>query len=404
MRLHLLAAIVPFAAIPLLAAPRALAGAGGGVAPVEDARHADPIRESFVQPSEKAQALDRRLTRYADLGFSGVVFVAKDGLVVLHKGYGVADRSTGKANDARTPFPIGPMGRIFTAAAILRLQMEGRIETSDPVAKYIPDFREDPARPATTVHDLLAGDEAGTARFPEIIEKASGEPFERCLAERLFAPARMRDSWFLGGPPASSVSIARGYTGPDATLRRLVRAPAFQILLPAIARGVRERAARLVPVPPPLGAAPAVQPGPGAGMITTAGDLFLWDLALMGETILSANARTQIFNPIDNTVSYGWKLERTPRGTPRMAATGDLPGYESGYWVYPSDNLVVIVLINNDMGWRDAIRQAAESESLGRDYTLLYIFGGLVLLYLVMQGALRRRVPYRKGRHPRIYP
>src|SRR5688572_25142322 len=39
-----------------------------------------------------AERLDRHLTRAARFGFAGALLVAKDGEVILHKGYGLADR------------------------------------------------------------------------------------------------------------------------------------------------------------------------------------------------------------------------------------------------------------------------------------------------------------------------
>ncbi len=350
------------------------------------------------------ETLDRKLEAFASLGFSGVVFVAKDGLVILHKGYGLADRSERVPMTTRTPFPIGPMTRIFTAAAILRLQMEGKIDTKDPVAEYDPAFRDPGGNARTTVHDLLAGSGAGKGAaadpLPDLIEKVSGETFEECLSRMVFEPARMRTSGFEDHPPPGAAPIARGHSGPDAALRRLVRIPGFRAILPAIAERIRARAAALVPVPLPSAAALRLD----EGMVTTSGDLFLWNLALTGDTFFSPEARTQIFNPIDNSASYGWRFSRTDRGTPRMAAGADPPGYEIGMWVYPSDNLFVAVLVNNDMGWREGVRATVESSVLGRSYAILYILGGLILLYLLIQGAMRRRVPYRKGRHPRIYP
>jgi CubicO group peptidase (beta-lactamase class C family) len=389
----------PTALLPIL-----LACARGAVA--EPADHpTDPIRDSFVQQSQPAEALDRSIGHLASLGFSGVVFVAKDGLVVLHKAYGLADRSERVPIATRSAFPIGSMTRIFAAAAILRLQMEGKVDTRDPVSKYDPDFHAPPGNEKTTVHDLLAGTGAGNKAegvepLSELIEKASGQSFEDCLAQTVFGPARMRGTWFTDHRPVHTVPVPHGYAPPDPTLRRAVRIPGFRAILPLIAGRLRAHAAGLTNAG--LGAVGDIRVE--QQIFTTAGDLFLWSQALMSDTFFSPDARTQIFNPIDNTVSYGWKLSRTDRGTTRLAATGDLPGYESGMWIYPSDNLVVIVLANNDMGWREAVRAAVESSVLGRSYTILYALGGLVLLFLLLQGAMRRRVPYRKGRHPRIYP
>ena len=42
--------------------------------------------------AEVGRNLDEYLTRLADLGFSGAVLVSTDGVIVLSKGYGLANR------------------------------------------------------------------------------------------------------------------------------------------------------------------------------------------------------------------------------------------------------------------------------------------------------------------------
>src|SRR5512143_1555851 len=66
--------------------------------------------------------LDTYLTRITPFGFSGAVLVAKNGEVILNKGYGTAIRSSDTPNDANTIFSTGSITKQFTAAAILKLE------------------------------------------------------------------------------------------------------------------------------------------------------------------------------------------------------------------------------------------------------------------------------------------
>lgn len=74
--------------------------------------------------------------------------------LVLAKGYGVADREAGISATARTIYAIGSLSKQFTAAAIMKLYEEGRLQLDEPASKYLPEFRS--ARtPVPTIRNLL---------------------------------------------------------------------------------------------------------------------------------------------------------------------------------------------------------------------------------------------------------
>lgn len=67
--------------------------------------------------------LDRYVQTYVDLElFSGAVLVAKEGEIVLCKGYGMANRELDVPNAIDTKFRIASMTKQFTAMAIMQLQ------------------------------------------------------------------------------------------------------------------------------------------------------------------------------------------------------------------------------------------------------------------------------------------
>ena len=142
--------------------------------------------------------------------------------------------------DQETLFQFGSTGKTFTATALLRLVEQGRVELEAPVRRYVPELRlkdEDTARGVTVLHllnhtagwagdaldDTGDGDDA-LARFVErmaeleqvtplgkvvsynnaslslagrIIEKLTGETFERALKELLFEPLGLDHSFFF---------------------------------------------------------------------------------------------------------------------------------------------------------------------------------------------------------------
>ena len=87
-----------------------------------------------------SKKLDQYMTALADAGrFDGAVLVAKNDTVLLSKGYGTANYEFSVPVTPQTVFPIGSNTKQFTAAAILKLQEQGRLNIADPVTKYIPD-------------------------------------------------------------------------------------------------------------------------------------------------------------------------------------------------------------------------------------------------------------------------
>lgn len=213
--------------------------------------------------------IDRRLGDYfaklaADEVFSGVALVARNGVPVFFKAYGMADREKKIPNTIRTRFNIGSINKAFTQLAIRQLMSEGRLSPADTVGKFFPDYPQAVTR-AATVEQLLSH-RAGVADFfgsqfnaaPKsqfasnadyfkfvsslppafapgernqycngcyitlgaIVEKVSGMPYEKYVADRIFAHAEMTST----GYPRSDrpePDIALGYTrrGGDGTLR-----------------------------------------------------------------------------------------------------------------------------------------------------------------------------------------
>jgi CubicO group peptidase (beta-lactamase class C family) len=141
----LLAASGDLAAQPAEPAPAPVA------APVAERRGpVDAVEvEAFLDGLMTAQLNDR--------GIAGAtVAVVRDGLILLAKGYGVADVPNRIAVDPdRTLFRIGSVTKLFTATAVMQLVQDGRLDLDADVTRYL-DF-EIPATFAEpiTVRHLL---------------------------------------------------------------------------------------------------------------------------------------------------------------------------------------------------------------------------------------------------------
>ncbi len=94
-----------------------------------------------VTAQDKAKTLGQYFTALAaNNRFNGNILVAENGKVVYEHSFGYADLSTKRPNTALSTFPIASITKTITATAILQLKEQGKLQFSDPVTKYLPDF------------------------------------------------------------------------------------------------------------------------------------------------------------------------------------------------------------------------------------------------------------------------
>ncbi len=176
------------------------------------------------------------------------IVVVRDGKVLFAKGYGVRELGKNQPVDTSTLFGCMSTTKAMTAAALAMLVDEGKVRWDDKVIKYLPDFRVgDPyVTNELRVRDLLTHNAGlGNADFlwawtPElssaevvrrmqyaqpaysmrssfiyqnimylvagqVIEKASGMPWERFISDRLFGPLGMTNTF-------PTLASSRGYS------------------------------------------------------------------------------------------------------------------------------------------------------------------------------------------------
>jgi CubicO group peptidase (beta-lactamase class C family) len=181
------------------------------------------------------------------------VVVGKDGLRHLEC-TGLADIASGRPLTPDSLFWIASMTKPVTAAAVLMLQDEGKLDVADPVSKYLPEFKALKTRagaPATiTITQILThtsglGEAGGAAaekartladlvplwvaapmQFEpgskwqycqsginaagRIVEVVSGMSFDAFLQERLFGPLGMKNTTFYP-TEAQRAALATAY-------------------------------------------------------------------------------------------------------------------------------------------------------------------------------------------------
>jgi CubicO group peptidase (beta-lactamase class C family) len=296
--------------------------------------------------------------------FRGSVLVSKGGAVLLRKGYGMADRENGVAYDADTVFCVGSITKQFTAAAILKLEMQGKLHVEDAIGKYFPNVPED--KRGITLHHLLthtaglesdfAGDydavsrdeyvkrilasklrgkpgevfyyaNSGYSLLGAIVEIASGLPYEKYLRDNLFLPAGMKDTGYkLPGWPPTRVAV--GYHDGKRWGRITEK--------PWAADG-------------PYWALRA-----NGGVHSTLDDMLRWHTALTGDSILSAAAKDKMYRRhvqegagADSYYGYGWSIAESAWGSRVIEHNGGNGTFFADFLRYVDDNLVVILSTND---------------------------------------------------------
>src|SRR5437773_2585297 len=205
--------------------------------------------ESFLDALIPSQLQNRNIA-------GAVVSVVKDGQVLFTKGYGYADVEAKKPVLAdETLFRPGSISKLFTATAVMQLVEQGKLDLDRDVSEYldfpIPKTYPEPitlrrllthtAGFEETIKNLFVAGEADLkplrtylvnqmpARiFPPgkipsysnygftlagyIVERASGEKFERYVDNHILKPLRMTNSTFDQPlPPQLAPQMSKGY-------------------------------------------------------------------------------------------------------------------------------------------------------------------------------------------------
>ncbi|MCX7746024.1 MAG: serine hydrolase [Clostridia bacterium] len=298
----------------------------------------------------------------ANRNFHGSVLVAKDGKILLSKGYGMADFDKGIRNKNTTRFGVGSVSKQFTAMAIMQLFEKGKLKLDDKLSKYYKNIK---GSESITIHHLLTHSSgivdfsdlleyvttgnsiksvddlikiikdkplnfkpgtkyqycnAGYVILTGIIEKVSGLKYENYLSKYIFKPLGMKDSGVFIARNTNCLKGTTGYTGfLDVT-------PVYDDF--------------------------ALYTSYGAGAIySTVEDLYKWSQALYTEKLLKKKNLDLMFKghmKINSTYSYGYGfvINSSPYGQ-QIFHNGATLSYTSYLTRYTDKKLTIIVLSNN---------------------------------------------------------
>jgi CubicO group peptidase (beta-lactamase class C family) len=312
-----------------------------------------------------------------------VVAIVQGDRIIYSKGFGVANVDTQQPVNPEMLFPIASMTKMYTAAALVSLAEEGKLDLKAPIGRYIEGL---PSRLASlTAHQLLShtaglmdggasgwrfddrslAQEVGTYKdiqfYTEpgaifsyanpgfviaglLVEKVSGKPYTQFVRERITLPLGMNRTVFHSQVvmtyPFSQTHL--GQEGKAATIMRPMGLIHHSIW-------------------------------PAGGLFSNVNDLARFAVAYMNGGVLDGKQALPdpLFKRLSTPVapvhsqikggSYGYGLmmhER--RGVYLVEHGGTLPGSTSDFVMAPQQRVAVIVLANRRSHLTKTVNKALE--------------------------------------------
>jgi CubicO group peptidase (beta-lactamase class C family) len=311
--------------------------------------------------------LDSMANLYAQIkDFNGAVLVAQKGNVLLEKGYGFKDVAQKTKVDANSLFQYGSVTKQFTTALIMYLQEKGKLTIEDKLSKYFPEL---PFADSVTIYNLLTHtsgiynytndgefmkteavkptdkekifvlfrnkpleftpgskynySNSGYSLLGYIIEKASGQPYEKLMHEVILNPLGMKTAGF---------DFAHNHSADKTTGYNFIKDGKFETA------GIVDSSV-------------AFSAGSLYGSVK---DLYAWHQGLQKNKFLSAASWKKIYTPFLSKYGFGWQID-TVYGKPMVQHGGGIFGYTSMFKRFPADDVVVIVLSNNSSPTTDEL-------------------------------------------------
>lgn len=329
--------------------------------------------------SESDQFLEAAVEHW---NFQGGVLITYKGEPVLMKGYGPSNIPFELDNTTTTKFFIGSLTKQFTAAAILRLDEENKLNISDPICKYIDDFPPE-VGDKVTIHHLLSHSSgipnftempeiflkrtepispeqlmsiiaktplefepgsrvtysnSGYIVLGEIIEKVSGQSYEAYLHRKIFKPLEMNNSGYarrsMGLPDR-----AEGYTLAEGNV--LVNAVAVEM---------------------------SILHSAGA-LYTTLEDMLQWEQSLVHGDFLTELSLRQMFTPQAGIFGYGWAIDTMYKQVV-VYHGGFIDGFNCRIERWLTSGLTTVVFANDDEAPVFKISRSLAAIALGYPYEM----------------------------------
>lgn len=321
-------------------------------------------------PSDSVDLLVRQAMR--QLRIPGVqLAVVRHGQIVKLSNYGLANVQDSVPVTSQTRFFLNSITKAFVGVAVMQLVEAGKLDLAAPIGRYLPTLpaawhpvlvrqllTHTSGLPDILPEDALVTENNEKAAWAEVqkqpmdfkpgerfaynqtnylllgqlIDKLSGQPFAEFIRQRQLTPVGMPRTSF-GDAHAVLPRLARGYT--------------FTQYLDGRPRRGKEMRNLFEVFPPSL--------RPAAGMSSTAEEVARWVVALQQGKLLQPASLPTLWTAGRLTDGsergFGGKLTGYALGWPTVTrpehpAVAPVGGGRSAVFVYPQDELAIVVLTN----------------------------------------------------------
>lgn len=312
------------------------------------------------------------------------VGVSLNGESVFERAFGQAEMEHNVANTPLTIFESGSVAKQFTAAALVLLQQDGKLNIDDPVRKYIPELPD--YGPPLTIRHLL-NHTAGLRDWGSVMSLTGAGRGDRVISQELAVDVVLRQKHLDFKPGAEYSYSNSGYQLAAEVIERVSKQkfPAFveeRLFKPLGMKNssTRDNYQRIVPGRA-LGYSKA---GPNApwqlnmpfmnvygngGMLTTVGDWLKWNAMLDARTwnpgLVDALETQGVLNDGRKiTYALGLVVDKY-KGIKDVSHGGSTAGYQTFLARYPDNKLSVAVLCNGTQPSAGGLAASVTDEILG---------------------------------------
>ncbi|GFE82118.1 hypothetical protein GCM10011487_41180 [Steroidobacter agaridevorans] len=309
--------------------------------------------------------IDQLMSRYDGPGPGASLLIVRDGKPFVRRSYGFANLNDRTPAAPDTNYRLASVSKQFTAAAILLLAEDGKLNLDDSLRKWFPSLPnvatemtirqvlshmsglidyEDVIPPDMTqqLHDAdvleiletqnrtyfppgkgYRYSNSGYALLALLMGKASGKDFATFLKNRIFIPLGMTNTVAYEEGISTVKNRAFGYSEEQARWTQTDQSQTSAVL------------------------------GDG-GIYSSIDDLAKWDAALYDDRLLTDKSRALAFTPVtdtdDPTVRYGmgWRITDEPIGGRTLWHSGETIGFRNVIVRYPEQRLTIVLLTNRN--------------------------------------------------------
>lgn len=316
---------------------------------------------------------------YQNQEFNGNVLIAEKGNILYKKNFGLRDEIQKLPLDDNSIFELASVSKQFTAMGIVLLEQKGKLKYDDLISMYIPELSfykgitirqllnhtggltdymqlvgtKGDTTKINTNKDIIAlfakekpealftpgskfdYSNTGYALLASIIEKVSGKSYPTFLAENIFKPLKMENTFVYNRrlAPKKIADYAYGYVYND-------------------------KGEKVLPDNDPNSNYVVCLDGiVGDGTVnSTTVDLLKWDRALYSDKLISKKSLELIFTPPalpnDEKTNYGfgWMVNKSDDYGKVANHSGGWPGYVTFIERHMDNDKTIIVLQNNYNG------------------------------------------------------